>query len=84
MRTRSKRALYINHGERRWRASKVAGKKQIPAFIDNDYSDDDQVIENIQRNDLTAREIAVHIGRKLAEGYQNLRLLNGLASRQRS
>ncbi|EAT2029975.1 transcriptional repressor gene korB [Citrobacter freundii] len=58
----------INHGERRWRGSKVAGKKQIPAFIDNDYSDDDQVIENIQRNDLTAREIAVHIGRKLAAG----------------
>ncbi|WP_407238578.1 hypothetical protein [Escherichia coli] len=59
-------------------------KKQIPAFIDNDYSDDDQVIENIQRNDLTAREIAVHIGRKLAEGVSNLRLLKGLASRQRS
>ncbi|WP_407290548.1 ParB/RepB/Spo0J family partition protein [Klebsiella quasipneumoniae] len=39
----------INHGERRWRASKVAGKKQIPAFIDNDYSDDDQVV-NIQRS----------------------------------
>ena len=58
----------INHGERRWRGSKAAGKKQIPAFIDNDYSDDDQVIENIQRNDLTAREVAVHIGRKLAAG----------------
>ncbi|WP_458294726.1 hypothetical protein [Enterobacter kobei] len=24
----------------------MAGKKQIPAFIDNDYSDDDQVIEH--------------------------------------
>jgi len=58
----------INHGERRWRGSQVAGKTHIPAFIDNDYSDDDQVIENIQRNDLTAREVAVHIGRKLAAG----------------
>lgn len=58
----------INHGERRWRGTRKAGLKQIPAFIDNDYSDDDQVIENIQRNDLTAREIAVHIGRKLSAG----------------
>lgn len=68
----------INHGERRWRASKVAGKKQIPAFIDNDYSDDDQVIENIQRNDLTAREIAVHIGRKLAEGVSKSQIAKRL------
>ncbi len=37
------------------------------------YSDDDQVI-GIQRNDLTAI-IAVHISTKLAEEYQNLRLL---------
>lgn len=68
----------INHGERRWRASKVAGKKQIPVFIDNDYSDDDQVIENIQRNDLTAREIAVHIGRKLAEGVSKTQIAKRL------
>lgn len=68
----------INHGERRWRASKVAGNKQIPAFIDNDYSDDDQVIENIQRNDLTAREIAVHIGRKLAEGVSKSQIAKRL------
>lgn len=68
----------INHGERRWRGSKVAGKKQIPAFIDNDYSDDDQVIENIQRNDLTAREIAVHIGRKLAAGVSKSQIAKAL------
>lgn len=68
----------INHGERRWRASKVAGKTQIPAFIDNDYSDDDQVIENIQRNDLTAREIAVHIGRKLAAGVSKSQIAKAL------
>jgi len=68
----------INHGERRWRGSKVAGKKQIPAFIDNDYSDDDQVIENIQRNDLTAREIAVHIGRKLAAGVTKSQIAKAL------
>src|SRR5512133_1526692 len=27
----------INHGARRFRASKVAGKTTIPAFVDNDY-----------------------------------------------
>lgn len=68
----------INHGERRWRSSKVAGRKQIPAFTDNDYSDDDQVIENIQRNDLTAREIAVHIGRKLAAGVSKSQIAKTL------
>src|SRR5574344_889709 len=43
----------INHGARRFRASKLAGKIFIPAFIDNDYTKLDQVIENLQRNNLT-------------------------------
>lgn len=60
----------LNHGARRTRASKIAGKRQIPAFIDNDYMDDDQVIENLQRDGLTPREIANHIGRKLAQGQK--------------
>ncbi|MEC4748602.1 ParB/RepB/Spo0J family partition protein [Methylomicrobium sp. Wu6] len=58
----------INHGARRFRASRIAGKDSIPAFIDNDYSEADQVIENLQRNELTAREIADFIGRELAKG----------------
>jgi len=60
----------LNHGARRTRASKIAGKTQIPAFVDNDYLDDDQVIENLQRDGLTPREIANHIGRKLAQGQK--------------
>ncbi|HCZ14875.1 MAG TPA: chromosome partitioning protein ParB [Candidatus Accumulibacter sp.] len=60
----------INHGARRTRASKLAGKTSIPAFIDNDYNEADQVIENLQRNDLTPREIADFIGRELAKGKQ--------------
>lgn len=67
--TRSGRYL-INHGARRFRASKVAGKTTIPAFIDNDYNEVDQVIENLQRNQLTAREIADYIGRELAKGLR--------------
>jgi ParB family chromosome partitioning protein len=58
----------INHGARRYRASKVAGKTDIPAFIDDDYSQVDQVIENLQRNELTSREIANWIGREMAAG----------------
>ena len=58
----------INHGARRFRGSKLAGKTDIPGFIDNDYNEADQVIENLQRNDLTAREIADYIGRELAKG----------------
>lgn len=56
----------INHGARRYRASVLAGLKMIPAFIDTDYSEADQVIENLQRDNLTSREIADFIGRQLA------------------
>ncbi|EWS66563.1 Transcriptional repressor protein KorB [Hydrogenophaga sp. T4] len=58
----------INHGARRFRGSAWAGKTTIPAFVDNDYNDADQVIENLQRNELTPREIADFIGRELAKG----------------
>jgi len=58
----------INHGARRYRGSKWAGKETIPGFVDNDYNHADQVIENLQRNELTAREIADYLGRELAKG----------------
>lgn len=49
-------------GERRWRASKQAGKQSIPAYIRT--ADDENVmemalIENIQREDLNSVEIAL-------------------------
>jgi ParB family chromosome partitioning protein len=62
----------INHGARRYRASRIAGKEVIPAFVDNDYNEADQVIENLQRNELTAREIADFIGRELAKGKKKI------------
>lgn len=58
----------INHGARRYRASIIADKTTIPAYVDPDYTEADQVIENLQRNDLTPREIADWIGRELARG----------------
>lgn len=60
----------INHGARRFRGSRIAEKETIPAFIDNDYNEADQVIENLHRNELTAREIANYIGRELAKGVK--------------
>ena len=60
----------INHGARRFRGSMRAGKTVIPGFIDNDYNEADQVVENLQRNALTAREIADFIGRELAKGIK--------------
>lgn len=49
-------------GERRWRASQLAGLKSIPAYIRT--ADDESVmelalVENIQREDLNAIEIAL-------------------------
>lgn len=54
-------------GERRWRASQIAGLKAIPAYI-RTISDEGvmemALVENIQREDLNAIEIAL--------GYQHL------------
>ena len=48
-------------GERRWRASKLAGLKKIPAIV-KDYTDTKKkqvaLIENIQREDLNVVEVA--------------------------
>ncbi|MET1114562.1 MAG: ParB/RepB/Spo0J family partition protein [Comamonas sp.] len=60
----------INHGARRFRGAQRAGLDVIPGFIDNDYNEADQVVENLQRNELTAREIADFIGRELAKGMK--------------
>ena len=68
----------INHGARRFRASKLAGAATIPAFIDNDYADADQVIENLQRNELTPREIADYIGRQLAKGMKKAEIAKSI------
>jgi ParB family chromosome partitioning protein len=58
----------INHGARRYRASLLAGKTTIPAFIDDAHDEYDKAIENIQRENLTPLEIARFIGRRLAAG----------------
>jgi ParB family transcriptional regulator, chromosome partitioning protein len=58
----------LNHGARRYRGSVKAGKTHIPAFIDESHDNYDQIIENIQRENLTPMEIAVFIHRRLTIG----------------
>ena len=61
-------------GERRYKASKVAGKQTIPAII-SELNDKDSVeialIENVQREDLTPIEKAVSYKKILDMGYIN-------------
>ncbi len=57
-------------GERRWRASKMAGLKDIPAYVR--VADDQQMLEmalleNLQREDLNAIEIALSYKRLMNE-----------------
>jgi ParB family chromosome partitioning protein len=57
-------------GERRWRAAKIAGLKDIPAYIR--HADDQQLLElalleNLQREDLNAMEIALSYKRMMEE-----------------
>lgn len=58
----------INHGARRYRASRLAGRATIPVYLDTDHTAADQVIENLQRDNLSAREIADFIARELKRG----------------
>jgi ParB family chromosome partitioning protein len=58
----------INHGARRYRASKIAERATIPAFIDNTHTKADQVVENIHRDNLTPVEIATYIDEQISLG----------------
>lgn len=60
----------IISGERRWRASKMAGLKEVPAYVR--VANDQEMlemalIENIQRADLNAIEIAISYQRLMDE-----------------
>lgn len=68
----------INHGHHRYRAAKVKKLSAIPSFIDNDYSEIDQLIENLQRNELTAQEIASWIGRELTKGIKKAEIAKSI------
>ena len=58
----------LNFGARRLRASKLAGKTLIPAFVDEAADSYDQVIENEQREGLKPLELALFVQRRLEAG----------------
>lgn len=68
----------INYGHRRYRASLLAGKKTIPATVSDAISEYDQVIENLQRDDLTPLEIATFIQKQLDAGDSKSEIAAGL------
>lgn len=54
---KDKNRYVINHGARRFRAVKSLGWKTIQAIVDSEYSEQKQLIENLQREDLSLLEI---------------------------
>ncbi|HWF62457.1 MAG TPA: ParB/RepB/Spo0J family partition protein [Nitrospira sp.] len=64
----------LNFGARRLRASKSVGKPTIPAFVDRSHTDYQQVIENLQREDLKPRELAMFIKRKMDDGEKQAQI----------
>ena len=65
-------------GERRWRASKLAGLETIPALIeviDDDTALEIAIIENLQREDLTPLDEAAMYDRMVREHGYSIRKL---------
>ena len=58
----------LNFGARRLRASKLAGKTEVPAFVDPMADTYDQVIENEQRESLKSLELALFVQRQMRKG----------------
>lgn len=60
----------IISGERRWRASRLAGMETVPVYIreaDDQTLHEMALVENIQREDLNAMEIAFSLNRLMEE-----------------
>jgi len=74
-------------GERRWRASKLAGLKDIPAYI-RTANEQEQLelalIENLQREDLNAIEIALSYQMLIEEAGLTQEELAGRMNKERS
>lgn len=74
-------------GERRLRASKIAGLKEVPAYI-RTANDQEMIemalIENIQRENLNAMEVAISFQRMIDECNLNQEELGGRVGKNRS
>lgn len=74
----------IIHGARRFRASVMAGMKTIPAIVQADevaFDDYSQVLENTQRDNLSAMDIARFIQKRKALGETNIQIARNLSEK---
>ncbi|BCA64938.1 ParB/RepB/Spo0J family partition protein [Fluviibacter phosphoraccumulans] len=74
----------IIHGARRFRASGMAGLPTIPAIVQPDevaFDDYSQVLENTQRDNLTALDIARFIKKRKALGESNSQIARNLSEK---
>ncbi len=70
LRRLSNNAYQIIAGERRFRASQIAGLKEVPAYVriaDDQTLLEMALVENIQREDLNALEVAFSMNRLIKE-----------------
>lgn len=78
VRPRGPNTYQIVAGERRWRASKLAGLATIPALIediDDDTALEIAIIENLQREDLTPLDEAAMFDRMIRQHGYSIRKL---------
>lgn len=68
----------VKFGARRRRAAIAAGLSQIPAWIDVVPSDFEQVIENLQRANLTPMELATFMADKQSAGMKHAEIAQKL------
>lgn len=78
---------FLISGERRWRASQIAGLETIPAYV-RDVDDhtllEMALVENIQREDLNAIEVAVSLQQLIDEYNLTQDSLAGRVGKKRS
>jgi ParB family chromosome partitioning protein len=68
----------LNYGARRLRAARLAGRAEIPAFIDKTADSFDQVIENEQRENLQPLELALFVQRQMRAGLSQAEIARRL------
>lgn len=71
----------INFGERRYQACILLGLTHIPAIINNDFSAVAQMVENLNRADLTLMERVRFIGKLIADGYKQTQISKELGKK---
>jgi ParB family chromosome partitioning protein len=72
----------LNYGARRLRATRLAGLKEIPAFVDKAADSYDQVIENEQREGLKPLELALFVKGELEKGVSQAEIARRLGKSQ--